>query len=177
MKYLKNNAVGLDKEINRLQDWIYDKLLTEFLWTDYECYGRAYLNKNPMDANKNVFEISVDGKNYKEVLMDDKHTVTSFFYRKKLVQGELSEATVVLFFSINLKKLFSQSTTRMDEDAIQDILNVLHVNPASFKCVEVKIGTENVYNEYNINTQDRDNYSDFMVCSVELTVTYINEYC
>jgi len=176
-KYLKNNAVGLDKEINHLIDWIYDKLVNDFSWTDYECYGRAYLNKNPREEGKNIFEVSISGKDYKEVLMDDKHAVSSFFYKKKLVQNELAEATVVLFFNINLKKLLSQSTTRLDEDAIIDILNSLHVNPASFKVGEIKIGTKDVFGEYNINTQARDDMSDFMVCSVELTVTYIHQSC
>ena len=64
--HLKNNAVGLDKEINHLQEWLYDRLLNDFAWSDYECYGRAYLNKNPrVDGDKkNIFEVSVNGKDY-----------------------------------------------------------------------------------------------------------------
>ena len=176
-KYLKSGAVGLDKEINHLIDWIYDRLVTDFSWTDYECYGRAYLNKNPRTEGKNIFEVSTNGKDYKEVLMDDKHAVSSFFYKKKLTQNELAEATVVLIFNINLKKLLGQKATRMDEDAIIEILNSLHVNPSNFKVGEIKTGTKDVFSEFNIDAQDRDNMSDYMVCSVELTVNYIHQYC
>jgi hypothetical protein len=176
-KYLKSGAVGLDKEINHLQDWIYDRLVTDFSWTDYECYGRAYLNKNPRTEGKNIFEVSTNGKDYKEVLMDDKHAVSSFFYKKDLVQNELAEATVLLFFNINLKKLLGQKATRMDEDAIIEILNCIHINPPGFKTGKVKIGTKDVYSEFNIDTQSRDDLSDYMVCSFELAISYSEQYC
>ena len=65
----------------------------------------------------------------------------------------------------------------MDEDALMDILNVLHVNPPSFIVGEIKTGTKDVYGEFNINTQDRDNMSDYMVCSFTLDVTYLHQYC
>jgi len=175
--YLKNNAVGLDKKLNELQEWIYDKLVTDYSWSDFECYGRAYLNKNPREQEKKVFEVAVNGKDYKEITMDDKHTVTSYFYKTRLEQGEITKATVVLFFNINLKKLFNQSATRMDEDAVNDILNVLSINAPGFELGEIKTGTENVYGSYGINSQDRDNMSDYMVCSVEMTITYLHNYC
>jgi hypothetical protein len=175
--HLKNNAVGLDKELNNLQEWLYDTLLSEFSWTDYECYGRAYLNSNPREAGKYIFELPIDGKDYKDIMMDDTHAVSSFFYKKSLNNGELAEATVVLFFNINLKKLLGQSATRMDEDAIMDILNVINDNPVTSKTGAVKTTTKEVYSEFNINFQDRDNMSDFMVCSIELTITYQTNYC
>ena len=176
-KYLKNNAVGLDKEINHLQDWLYDQLTTVFSWSDYECYGRAYLNKSPRDEKKNIFEVATNGKDYSEITMDDMHAVTSFFYKKKQEHTDITKATVILFFNINLKKLLNQSGERMDEDALMDILNVLHVNPPSFIVGEIKTGTKDVYGEFNINTQDRDNMSDYMVCSFTLDVTYLHQYC
>jgi hypothetical protein len=177
--YLKNNAVGLDKEINHLQEWLYDRLLNEFSWTDYECFGRAYLNKNPrVDGDKkNIFEVSVNGKDYAEITMDDRHAVTSFFFKKKQEHTDITKATVVLFFNLNLVKLLGQSGERMDEDALMDILNVLHVNPPSFVVGEIRNGTKDVYGEYNINVQERDNMSDYMVCSYELTVTYLHQSC
>lgn len=175
--YLKDNAVGLDKEINHLQEYLYDKLVNDFSWSDYECYGRAYLNLNPRVKDKNIFELSVNGKDYKDSLLNDKHTVNSFFYKKKLVIDDLAKATVILFFNINLKKLYNQTVTRLDEDVIFDLQNVLRINPPAFSVGEIKIGTKDVYGEYNINYQDRDNVSDYMVCSIELTTNYLNQYC
>lgn len=176
-QHLKTNAVGLDKEINNLIEWLYSELTTEYSWTDFECYHRAYLNTNPRESGKNIFEIPIDGKDYQEITMDDKHNATSFFYKKSLNSGELVEANVVLFFNINLKKLLGQSTTRMDEDVLMDIVNVLNDNPVTSKIGAVKTGTKDVYSEFNIISQIRDDMSDYMVCSVDLTITYNSNYC
>ena len=128
---------------------------------------------------KNIFEVSVNGKDYAEITMDDRHAGSSFFYKKKagVTDGGLSSATVILFFNLNLVKLLGQSNTRMDENAIIDILNVLHINPSSFQIGDIKTGTKDVYSEYNINVQDRDNMSEYMVCSIEMTVNFIHQYC
>lgn len=176
-KYLKSDAVGIDKVINQLQDWLYDSLTTTYGWSGYECYGRARLQKNPRVEDRNVFEYPLNGKDYLQMGMDDKVMATSFFHRKELSHDEVTGATVVLFFNINLKKLLNQSSSRLDEDAIMDVLNVLSVNPPNFKVGIIKQGTEDVYSEYNVLAQDRDNYSDFVVFSIELTGTFLHKYC
>jgi len=176
MLYLRNKPIGIDKQISHLQEWLYDNL-TSLGWTDYDCYGRAYLNKNPRDNKNNVFEISLNSKDYKEITFDDKHNATSFFYLKDNHVNELSEATVVLIFSLNLKKLFNNSLDRRDEEAVMEITSILHVNPPSFKLTKINRITNDVYKDFTIDAQDRDNMSENFVCSFEMTVNYIHELC
>ena len=175
--YKKNNPVGIDKEIAHLQDHIYAKLLG-YGWSDYNCYGRAMVNKNPREDKQNTIEVDTDNKNYKEVLLDDKHIATSFFVLTKPVEyGELAKGYVSLIFQINLKKLFSGiKNRRPDEEAIMDIVEFLHVNPPSFKLVEVKMGVDDVYKDLGIVVNQRDNMSDFLVCRFDMTTTFIHHY-
>jgi hypothetical protein len=175
MIYKYQNSVGVDREIEHLQDWIYSKL-TVLGYTDYECYGRAFLNPNPRIKDKKEFQIAIDGKEYIPIMpMDDKHLMQSFFHLKGVTHKDLAEAKVVLFFGINIKKEFD-NTSRHDEDTILDIMSVIHVNPPSFQLGEVKRGVKDVFSEYNIDVQERDNISEYLVCSFDLTVTYIHEH-
>ena len=176
MIYKYQNSIGVDKEIEHLQDWLYSKM-SALGYTDYECYGRAVLNENPRDKTKREFQIALDGKEYQPIVaMNDKHAMTSFFYLKSNEHKDLMEAKVVLFFGININKEFD-GTSRHDEDAIIDIASVIHVNPPSFQLGEIKRGVKEVFGEYNIVTQERDNMSDYLVCSFSLSVTYLHEHC
>ena len=175
MIHLNPNNKGVDQQINNLMNWMYPEFV-KLGWSDYECYGRAFRNKNPRNDKVGILEIPINSKDYKDVTMDDKHTCSSFFVLKNIEFKALAEATVSIIFQINIKKLYNSTQTIEDEKAINDILTVLHYNPSLFKVGKIKRGVSEVYSEYNINTQDRDSMSSYSVFSFDAVVTYDFNY-
>ena len=77
MIYLKTNPVGVDFQIQRAQQYLYDKLC-DSLDCDIEAYGRAYVD---IDNDGSVKPIVYEKNgSYREVLTDNRIKGLHFFF-------------------------------------------------------------------------------------------------
>lgn len=146
----RTDVTGLDVMIQAYQSKLHTNICAE--WgldvnsaTDWLCYDRCYRNQYKTGF---VPEIYSGNGNYKEVLLDDKTKVLSFFGIGDTLTQELDEISVNvhLLFFVNLEKVFAQ---RKDELARQDVMKFATSEYYGFKFDSVNIGIDRVLPEYN----------------------------
>jgi hypothetical protein len=149
MIYKKECPQGLDIWIKRLQEDLYDYLLDE--WNlrdkDYNCYGRAYRNRK---ATGYVPELYLGNGEYKELLLDDKVAVHSFFGigNNIVIDNYKSQtADVHLVFFVNLEAI-KNTSHRADVEARLDVYNMLKLEFHQFILKSEVTGVEKVLEEY-----------------------------
>lgn len=115
--HAKENPVGLDRELLRLQNRI-----NAIGWDNIDVYGKLYVNER---NGKNVAEAYVGSGEYKDVFLNDKVNATFGFIvgdaRQKLT---MIKCNVKLICSCNLDGLYD-STERKDEEALIEVVNLL----------------------------------------------------
>lgn len=157
MIYLREAPVGVDEEIQRWQKILWTRLLQK--WgirneEDYKCYGRCYRNQK---ENGYVPEMYMDGteQDYADLFLDDTLKVTSFFGCENLKINATGGmvADVHLIFAVDLAKLFPGAKTRMDEEARNDVYQIMK-NNRSFALTSVVWGIEKVFTEYTAWKKD-----------------------
>ncbi len=120
MNYTKDNPVGIDKEIQKLQIKLYNRLGLE----NIEGYGRVYIY-NKKDT---VYPIHfVSGIDYKELLIDDRNNGKFFFVENHTTESgiTISKTKVDIIFLINLAELYPNIPYRADEELKQHIYRTL----------------------------------------------------
>lgn len=152
MLYTKTAPVGMDVPIQKLQVYLHEKLLT--LWgigsADYAAYGRCYRNQKD---DGYVAEVYVGKEEYKEVYLDDRLAVTSFFGISGDTEVDMANtASVHLVFWVNLAKIKPTLAHRGDEEARLDVQKLVR-NLYGFTLKEVSTGIERVLQEYAGTTQ------------------------
>lgn len=148
MIYLKKNPVGIDVEIQKVQQYLYDKLN----W-DIEAYGRAEINNNEpvVFFNKNDYKnvLLFNQKKMGEMLLfDDK-----VFFSNKKTSGKMFffdsqntfynrpylKTNIDVIFILNIKEIKPLITHRADEEVRIEILNHLQ---NKFKEIKIIKGIE-----------------------------------
>ncbi|WP_438423259.1 hypothetical protein [Aquimarina macrocephali] len=121
MNYLKENPVGIDIQIQRLQIKLYESLRFEGI----DGYGRVYLEDKKGKRKPLYF---INGNEYKEVLINDSTSGTFFFIEDEKSKIELPKSVteVDIIFLLDLKKIKPTITHRADEEVRVDILKVLN---------------------------------------------------
>ena len=151
----RNNPVGVDFKIDKLQTYIYNKLVTNGTWMDYECYARA--NKNSRGDNI-IPEVSEDPSNYREVLFSDKFNATSFIVTDDNVDFTFQDEGLVvhpfgLIFQVKLDKIYTTVTGhRADEELHVELTKTLTQMPTGIvnDWFGYVIGVDNVYSDLSI---------------------------
>lgn len=176
----KHDPVGVDVVIDKLQRDLFLELTVNFGWRDYDSYPRAYRNKK----NENVIPEVYVGKNeYKEVLFNDKETVTSFFLSgDKRVYSEKTftfEQEIAWIYQANLSKLFPDVHHRADEEMINNVVLALEKKYWEQRFTEVITGVDNVYQSLKLNYDKKyyDDMSAFCVARFNFKLLYINNCC
>ncbi len=147
MVVLHPQPVGIDKEIDNIQQSIYPLLLSAWNMQDseYMCYGRCYRNLRNTEYYPEVFTVKND---YKEVLLDDKLKALSFFGiadNTGIKGASLTTVAHVIFF-VNLEKVKPLLATRGDNEARQDAHDALKRRISTI--TGMTIGIASVLNEY-----------------------------
>lgn len=148
MNYLRENPVGVDIEINRIQTYLYNQIINRWSLEDFNGYGRVYKNKK---SNLIIPEYYVSEKEYEEVLLDDRLNGIMFFSPSDMadVYGNLIIQECDVIFSFNLSCI-EFSNEREDEKIRQLILADLSDYKANKDFVkQVQTGLTNVYKDYN----------------------------
>lgn len=153
MMFTKDNIEGVDVSIDGFQRWLYPKLVAK--WgleansdKDYNCYARVYKNRT---KDGYIPEAYIGGKNYRELLLDDKVKVLSYFSvgdTTTFAQNRLV-TNVGLVFMADLSKI-TNNQDRMDEKVRQDVVQLVQgIRFYGFSFQGVETGVDNVYREFS----------------------------
>lgn len=143
----KTNRDGIDVVIETLQQSFYPGLIGSWdVDAVYQSYPRA--NKNYIGDNI-IPEISLNQKEYNEVLTDDKFSVTSFWLNNdnRLFQDDNKQIkqSISVIFQCDLVSLYGGSE-RLDEQFNMDVLRVLKAeNKFIVGDINIDEGIDNVY--------------------------------
>lgn len=180
---LKTNPVGVDFVINDIQDLLFSNLTANGVgnWTsaNYESYYRAFIN--PKDGGT-IPEVDNGTNEYKEVLMDDKFTASSFFLVDDSRDFEDSQfgVSISVIFQADIKKLFASIPHRADEEMHKDIIDAIEDTQYTEMITGFTLGVSNVYSDLSIPDSyiERvgwDDLSNYHVIKLDLEVPY--KYC
>jgi hypothetical protein len=171
LKYLKDNAIGVDKEINSIINKI-DKALNPSWGIDI--YHKIYRERDVNDLFAPFAFLS--DKEYKEVFINDKAVGEVGFYLNNTrdVDGYANVDCDVIF-SINLDKIDNGSLQREDERAIMMAYDA--VNGYRSNITQIKTTLRSVFSDFN---QERIKYRDmqpYLNFSFTLNINYKNNNC
>lgn len=175
----KIERYGVDVVIENLQQKTFPNLLG--LWEGgivYTSYPRA--NKNYKGDNI-IPEVSLDKKDYKEVLNDDKISVGSFFLTNdaRTYDEELNQfkQSISIIFQADLVKLYAKSH-RADEEFNMDVMRVLKKeNVYIVGDIVLSTGVDAVYSDLTLtgdlkNSINLTDISQFHVVKATFDVLY-----
>jgi hypothetical protein len=160
-------------------DVIIDRLLTIFnryLWTDETLKSFNGLANRNLRDDKIIAEIFKGGKEYKEVMFDDRLNALCFFDfdgDEKVIDGSLIERDVNIIFAVNLKALYPDITTyRAIEESHREVLNVMLTDGTID--VEVTAITSGLNAYGSLSTDRLKNYSmqPYHTFSINATMKY-----
>lgn len=182
MIYTKNNPVGIDIPIQKLQEKLHTEL--NLRWglgaDDYQSYGRVYRNQD--QQNRFIPEAFKSGKDYLDPMTNDKRTLTSFFGESSRteIQGLMAETPVHIIFCMDLKKIKPEIVHRGDEEAHIDILSIIDSWRKNV-VTSTDIWMDSIFREYNgYKSQEGMLYTDlqpYHCFRVNLTLRYKNLNC
>lgn len=153
MLILRENPAGIDRQIQRLQERIYNGLIRE--WGDgivYNAYGRCYRNKTD---DGYIAENYAGNKEYREVYLDDTCSALSFFGVSTSVSAGMmmsGQSHWVMF--VDLSQVKPSEALRADEHVRMDVLNLLSGVHFGHQVVSYETGIENVLREYPGSRRD-----------------------
>ena len=151
MIYTLPTPVGIDISIQAMQNLLFAQLKNTWNITadQWDCYGRVERNidKESNDYIPEYLYPTANGYEYKEVLLNDKMAVTSFFgavLNTKYSNGS-ALADVSAIFMINLGIIRGGT---LAENAREDLIKLFKAKPMGFTLVGWQEGIENVFREY-----------------------------
>jgi len=128
MLYLKTDPVGIDKKIQRIQEYLYNKLTSS--WSgNIEGYGRAYIDDENGSIRPLVFKGNID---YDEVLTDDRIGGSHFFFVENVESELLSNSCLsttdidLILIVDDLRKIREDVSHYADEEIKEDIKQYLN---------------------------------------------------
>jgi len=152
-KYTKVKPVGVDIVVQKYQEKLWRQLL--LLWNlveaDYISYGRCYRNQRPSGYVPEMFQTGTTlGTEYKELFLDDKVKVTSFFgCETENVTDTIFTSQGHLIFIVDLTKLGKTAQHRPDEEVRQDVYNILAASSnRDLQVTGIITGIDKVFSEY-----------------------------
>lgn len=148
MLVVKDTTVGVDRPIQYMQTYLYERLTTKWNTTDsdFNMYGRAYRNAT---QDGYVPEIYVGKDEYNEVFYDDTLAASAFFGVGEMIQNTNKAVTADVFciFMVNLD-MIKPGDTRNDEEAHIDVQSLVTKLFYGFTFTGLVTGVDNVFKEY-----------------------------
>ncbi len=151
MMYVKDNPIGLDFLVQRLQN----KLYKELQYQGLEAYGRVYINDR---EGEKVPEYYHENNEYREVLQDDRANGLFFFFEDGITKKSSSRLTtpMSLVFLLDLEKLYPDSKERKDEEVRTKIYSIIE-QQKYFYINEIIKGNE-VLKDFKTNLKEMHPY-------------------
>lgn len=144
-----NNPTGIDKEIQRIQNYLYDGLVDD--WGNIDAFGRAYKNRKQLGFIPEVYK----GKNeYLNAYYDDAQNEKGllFFLENhdhQSTDGFMFKTRVKICFMLNLEKIGYDSDERADLIVQEKVVGILHKRPINnFTITGLEKTVRNVFYGY-----------------------------
>ena len=170
---LKDNPVGIDWAIDRIQKTVFNSVNWDTAVGGYESYHRAYKNESP---DGKIPEVYIGDDDYKEVFMDDGFSATSFFMVDDTItqlEEDKYSANVDYVFQVLLDELYPSIIHRADEEAHRDVLLAVNDSVINVEVTDIVKGRENVYSGLRIDQLECDDMHPYHFFKLGLTVNYI----
>jgi len=127
MIYLKNNTVGIDTQIQWVQQHLYDKLVAS-LNCEVHAYGRVYVDTNKNSTKPLAY---IGNGDYRELLINDKIRGLHFFF----VENDESDIVLrtcmssnevdIIFLVDDLRKVRTDISHYADEEIKEEVKSYL----------------------------------------------------
>ncbi len=149
MNYLLSNPVGIDKEIQAIQTYLYDSLISD--WGTFDAHGRAYKNRKDLGFVPEIYK----GNNEYEVVAynDSSNSKGIMFFLENQdhtsLDGFKFKVRVKICFMLNLKKI-GYSGERSDIVVQNKVAGLLNEHPTNqFKVTGIEKTVRNIFNGYD----------------------------
>lgn len=168
----KTYPIGIDKIVDAIQVKLDES--TFFSGTDWDNFPRAYKNPKHVRTNGYMPEVYDGNGEYKEVLMNDKMTLTSFFVagdQRPYSNTNMTSDLSLIVQCSDLDEIFPSIEHRADEELIHKFLNILNVVPG-IKITNIETSISEVYKEFDIRDLIFDDMGSFFVFRVNMSTSF-----
>lgn len=173
MNYTITNPKGIDFTIQKIQNYLFEKLN----WGDIDVYGRVY--KNPSEQKGLMLEAYIGNNEYKDVFTDDTKNANIFFIEDDVhttKEGVLFSNKIKIVFMVNLKKAYPLITHRADMEAEIEAIELIR-KKSGFSFEKVEKGIKQVLGEFYTEGIKVNDMHPYHVFSISGDLTYnINCY-
>jgi hypothetical protein len=173
----KLNPVGLDERIALIQKALHDGLEQKG-WTNYYAYERVYINPQKiLNQTSNIPELYNGNNNYREVYYNDKHNAESYFItpNTRSVESDYVSVSLGVIFQLDLSKIYPDIDHRADEEAHNDVMNVLTKISYIGNVTEIVTGVENVYSGLDTDSVQLTDMQPCHVFRINFTTQYLSK--
>ena len=169
--------VNEDRPIDKMQVALYNGLVTNGTWTNYESYHRAYKNETPDGIRPEIFRGTDKGNDYWDTFNNDDFSATSFFLVADniTVENDMHTANISIIFQANLEKLFPSAPTRFDAEMRNQISAILKNLDGRFSYIDTHTSINAVYDGLDTSKVNWDDMQRFHVVRFEIEAKYILE--
>lgn len=178
MNHVKDENVGVDIVIRKLQIGLYAHLESNWNSSNIDGYGRIY--RNPKN-DRIIPEFYIKKGEYREVLMSD--MVNSIFFFDvnpdiSINTGAFATANVDIIVYVDLKSIYGDYY-RKDEEARNQVISYFSNKPYDFRTQRITHTIDNVYSEFKgvaktLKNKDMSRYHHFKLSG---TLTYQSNNC
>jgi hypothetical protein len=149
MNYNLNNPIGIDKEVQKIQNYLHGSLVES--WGDIDAYGRVYKNRKQLGFIPEVYK----GRNeYLDAFYDDSENAKGimFFLENhdhQSADGVVFKTRIKICFMLNLDEIGYDDDERADvvvQEKVVSILNKSAIN--NFTITGLEKTVRNVFYGY-----------------------------
>lgn len=188
MNNLLEQAYGIDKTIQEIQERLYDAL-SEVWCNNIEGYGRV--EKTPINAGDEIPDYyrtaklvipewyNATKKDYEEVYYDDKKSCIFCFLTSdndETLDGVVYTAKVKCVFMVNLEKIFTDGVGRLTAKAHKEASETLrNLSYGIFDITGIERRIDIIFQEYKTNHIQTDDMHPLHVFAIKIDLNYILE--
>ena len=165
--YTKDNPVGVDVAIQKIQNNLYKNLD----WYNCDLYGRVYKLKSEKGIVPRAF---INNEEYKDVFTDDRKTSTIFFTdedKHTTKEGIRFECNVKIIFMVDLKKAMPKIKHRADMEVESESIELIR-KCSNFKINQIEKGVDQVLKEFTKENLEKTDMQPFHVFAISGILTY-----
>jgi hypothetical protein len=173
-RVIVNNAVGVDKEINKIQDSLISTLFGKAEWNqdNFEVYHKAY--KNPTE-NGVIPEIYTKHRDYQDARLNDNLNGSIFFTvdnNSNSLSKHKEETTVSIYVQLDIEAVYSDLDYRQTEPAHNDVRIALQKCPNVITIDSLVQTVPDVYSEFRTDNIQYTDMQPYHVFRYDVTVNY-----
>lgn len=168
MNYTITNPKGIDFTIQKLQNYLFEKLN----WGEIDVYGRVY--KNPSEQKGLMLEAYIGNNEYKDVFTDDTKNANIFFVEDDVHtsnEGIKFTNKLKIVFMVNLKKAYPNITHRADMEAEIEAIELIR-KKSGFSFEKVEKGIKQVLGEFYTDGIKLNDMHPYHIFSITGEITY-----